>query len=137
MVDRVHLPRTPDKDCLTLRLSLSLLILDCPVRVGRHVIFPGVYTCEEVWRLIWLRTMCHNSVGLTQVKIILVITLMMQGIVQVLITNSVVYLVHLDVFMKEILVFAALKDLKTSRLSPLDVISHESSLNSSLQNELA
>jgi hypothetical protein len=78
--------------------------------------------------------MCHNSVGLTQVKIILVITLMMQGIVQVLITNSVVYLVHLDVFMKEILVFAALKDLKTSRLSPLDVISHESSLNTSLQN---
>jgi hypothetical protein len=60
---------------------------------------------------------------------------MMKDVVKVLEADPVVYLVHLNILMKEVLVLAALQDLKAARLSPLDVIRHQTTFHSSLQNK--
>ena len=93
-----------------------------------------VYSCELVWSLIYLWPMRYR-IRLAQIEIILVVTLMMERIIEVLIPDSVVYLVHLDILLKEVLVPAALQDLEAPWLRPFYVISHQSSLHASLQDE--
>ena len=60
---------------------------------------------------------------------------MMKDVVKVLETDPVVYLVHLNILMKEVLVLAAFQDLKAARLSALDFICHQTTFHSSLQNK--
>ena len=93
-----------------------------------------VYSCELVWSLIYLWPMRYR-IWLAQIEIILIVTLMMQRIIEVLIPDSVVYLVHLDILLKEVLVPAALQDLEAPWLCPFYVISHQSPLHASLQDE--
>ena len=90
--------------------------------------------CELVWSLIYLWPVRYR-IWLSQIEIILIITFMMQRIIEVLIPDSVVYLVHLDIFLKEVLVPATLQDLEAPWLGPLNVISHQSPLHASLQDE--
>lgn len=66
-----------------------------------------VNPCELVWSLIYFWPVRYR-IRLSQVEIILIITFMMQRIIEVLITDSVVYLVHMDIFLKEVLVPASL-----------------------------
>ena len=93
-----------------------------------------VYSCELVWSLIYLWPMRYR-IWLAQIEIILIVTLMMQRIIEVLIPDSVVYLVHLDILLKEVLVSSTLQDLEAPRLRSLNVISHQPSLHAPLQDE--
>ena len=95
-----------------------------------------VDACKLVWSLIYFWPVRYR-IRLSQVEIILIITFMMQRIIEVLITDSVVYLVHMDIFLKEVLVPATLQDLEAPWLCPLYVISHQSSLNAPLQDEFS
>lgn len=90
--------------------------------------------CELVWSLIYLWPMRYR-IRLPHIEIILIVTFMMQRIIEVLIPDSVVYLVHLDILLKEVLVPATLQDLEAPWLRPLYVISHQSPLHASLQDE--
>ena len=89
---------------------------------------------ELVRSLIYLGPMRY-SIWLPHIEIILIITFMVQRIIEVLVADPVVYLVHLDVLLEEVLVPAPLQDLEAPGLRPLDVISHQPPLYAPLQDE--
>jgi hypothetical protein len=49
---------------------------------------------------------------------------LLKRVIEVLIADSIVNSVHLIIFIKEVLVFSALEDSQTPRLSSLNIISH-------------
>ena len=134
MVNRVHLPSPAYENRLPFSHFLLLLLRDRPLCLRGHVLFPMVDPCELVRSLIYLGPMRY-SIWLPQIEIILIVTFMVQRIIEVLVADPVVYLVHLDILLEEVLVPATLQDLEAPGLRPLYVISHQPPLHAPLQDE--